>query len=235
MYRIIILALAIAILIAGWYALVTRGPADAPEIEPLLAASFICEDENHFTAEFLEGDLLRVVVAGEVARVLPKTAGDGQRYENDDYVYVFAGEEVSVTKKDDGSVTTCMQPFDPNNAPVNFGDAAEGAGAGQDAAAAAAASLIGSWQSTEDTKFVRVFGEDGSTEDRYEGNVVAGGSWRLFTSADAEVSFPVEEGAVYLVIDDGTERLHFKIVSVTPERLELVYLERGGALTFTRI
>lgn len=152
MYRIIILALAIAILIAGWYALITRGPTETPAADSRDAET---------TAEHTEN---------------------------------------------------------------------------QDVEPAAAQSLIGSWQSTEDAKFVRVFTEDGSTEDRYEGSVVAGGTWRLFTSANApEVSFPIEEDTVYLVIDDGTERLHFKVVSVTPERLELIYLERGGALSFIRI
>jgi len=236
MYRLIIAALAIAILIGGWYALVTRGPAEAPLPEALMSASFSCTDGSSFVAEFTEGDMLRVLVAGELVRTLPRVEGDGQRFENEEYLYVFAGEEASVTDKGTGIETTCTQPLDQNNAPANFGDRGEGAGEAQDASAAVSANIVGTWRSDEDPKFVRVFAADGTTEDRYDGEKVATGAWTAALGANIDVeALPIESDAVYVRIADGEELLNFKVAALTPERLELIYLGRGNTLTFTRV
>jgi len=234
----IIIATVIALLfIGGGYYFSRTKTADDASSEMLLSASFACADGTHFIAEFPDAASVRILVDGEVTRTLPKTEGAGQRYEDGMYAYVFAGEGVSVTDLASGVMTTCAQPLDPNNAPVNFGDAGEGAGQEQDIAAAVSANIVGSWQSTEDAKFTRVFNNDGTTADLYDGEAVSEGTWRTFTSVNApDTSFPIAEGIVYLAIETtDAETLYFSLGALTPERLELTYLDRGNLLTFTRI
>jgi hypothetical protein len=81
---------------------------------------------------------------------LPRTAGDGKRFENKDIAYIFAGEEATVTTKADNKTVTCTQPVDANNAPVNFGDADEGGGAKQDVGLIVSESIVGNWKLTDD-------------------------------------------------------------------------------------
>lgn len=207
--------------------------------EPAASVSFICADDSYFIAEFPAAfDEVSVVVDGETVRTLPRVAGDGQRFETDSHVYVFAGEEATVTTKGSGAATTCSQPFDPNNAPFNFGDAGEGGGERPDASLVVSESILGTWQSVDDEQFTREFRGDGTVIDRYDGAEVSTGTWIAFTAdAPLAVSFPLEPDTVYIRMaeEEGDEAttLHFKLTTLTPEELELVYMERGGALRFT--
>ncbi|HEY1037002.1 MAG TPA: hypothetical protein VGE62_00305 [Candidatus Paceibacterota bacterium] len=207
--------------------------------EAEFSVSFICKDENHFVAEFLPGDQVRVLKSGNDVGTFTRTDGNGMRYENASVSYVFAGEEAHVTNKASGSETTCSQPFDPNNAPYNFGDAAEGAGADQDLSGIVKVSIVGAWKSIDDSKSVREFKADGKVADIYDGKTVASDFWDVFMKGSApKVSFPVEEGVVYVRLT-GTgpdaEALTFKVVKVTPEELEIVYMERGNVLRYERV
>ena len=238
MQRIIIAIVVAALLIGGGYYLSERQRAQENQNnESMMSASFSCADQTSYVAEFPDGESVRIVVAGEVVRTLPRIEGDGQRFEDDAYVYVFAGEEATVINKATGASATCTQPFDANNAPMNFGDAAEGGGAQPDLSVVVNESIVGTWQSDEDGKFVRVFNSDGTTADLYEGAETSKGTWRTFTSeATAAVGFPLEANTVYVEITEpGTESLYFKLAALTPERLELIYMNRGGVLVFTRV
>lgn len=235
MYKIIIVVLAAIILLGGWYVFITRGPAEPPASATLVSTSFSCADGTNFVAEFTKSNTLRILVAGDIARTLPRAEGAGQRYEDAEYRYVFAGEEVEVTAKSTSQTTTCTQPFDPNNAPMNLGDRAEGAGEAQDASAAVSLNIIGSWKSNDDARFVRVFRADGTTEDRYDGEVVATGAWTAALGANIQAEgLTFETDAVYVRITEGNTLLNFKVVALTPEHLELIYMDRGGMLSFTR-
>lgn len=228
-----ILVLVVAAL--GWYIYSKQGGQKGAQ-ETMFSASFMCSDRTSFIAEFTAADELNVVVDGNVVRTLARAQGDGQRFENAEYVYVFAGEEATVTQKATQKVATCTQPFDANNAPVNFGDAGEGGGVKQDVALIVSESIVGKWQSLDDAKFVREFKTGKAVADSYEGKTVSSGSWIAFTKASApSVAFPLEEGAVYLqLVMTGTQAdtLNFKLTKLTPEELELIYLDRGGALRF---
>ncbi|MEX0917869.1 MAG: hypothetical protein WDZ93_01830 [Candidatus Paceibacterota bacterium] len=204
---------------------------------PSAAVSFICADNSYFIAEFPEAfDRVSIIVDGEVVRTLPRVDGDGQRFEDTQYVYVFAGEEVTVTNKADGSQTVCDQPFDPNNAPYNFGDAGEGAGDRQDAVDATRANIVGVWRSMDDASFTRTFSANGTVLDEYDDAVTSTGSWEMFVDTTApDVAFTLEPDTVYLRIMDDTEAFHYTVSKLTPEELELIYMERGGALRFTRV
>lgn len=230
------------------------------------SASFGCKDNSHFIAQFPNASTLGVVVDGKIVRTVPRVSGDGQRYEDATYTYVFAGEEATVTNKAAKKTTTCEQPMDPNNAPMNFGDAGEG-GAGfatvsggsgtaganggasstsnsgnmkPDTAALVTQNIVGTWKSGEDEKFTRVFGIDGTATDFYDGKAVTtGGKWRVFTGENPlKVSFPVEKDAVYIqmtVSGSQSDTLNFKLAKLTPEDLDLIYMERGNTNSFTRV
>lgn len=99
--------------------------------------------------------------------------------------------------------------------------------------------ITGRWQSTDDANFIREFNADGTATDWYQGTDVSSGSWSIFTKEQpVQVTFPLESGATYLqleMVGSQAEYLHFKIVNLTPETLEMIYMDRGGVLRFTRV
>lgn len=106
-----------------------------------------------------------------------------------------------------------------------------------DLAGIVSSQIVGGWQSREDAKFIRSIRSDGVVEDLYEGEEPILGTWTVFTEENAPEGFayPLEAQTVYLrIVDDSDATFDFKIVTLTPETLELVYLDRGGVLTFTR-
>ena len=212
------------------------------EEEPPLSVegiSFICEDNNHFIAEFNEDfSRLNVVVDGVAVRSLLRVESDNARFEYEDqtYNYLFAGEEVRVTNKSAGNATTCSQPFDPNNAPNNFGDLGEGGGDTPDLAVAVTENIVGVWQSSDDESFTREFRSGGIAIDAYEGSTATEGTWLAFTNAsNVETPFTQEPDTIYLEMRIGggqDEVLYFRVVKLTSEELELTYIDRGNILRF---
>lgn len=100
------------------------------------------------------------------------------------------------------------------------------------------AALIGTWQSTEDKKFIREFFADGSIKDGYEGNSNAEsvGTWHLFMSpTDEQTPFQIMPETVYAKMVFAEEVLYFVVVSATTNALVLSYADRGGELRFTRL
>lgn len=257
-----IVILLILLIAVGWFSYskgVQRGMKAAATANALVgnvpgannawvpSASFACKDGTHFIAEFPNAAQLRVVVDGNIARVLSRVNGLGQRFEDSTCAYVFAGEEATVTNKGTKKTTTCEQPMDPNNAPMNFGDAGEGTGANAgngtgvqpDVTLIVQQNIVGTWKSTQDAKFTREFTSAGAVIDYYENKEVTKGTWQIFNEAKPlKVSFPLEKTALYVQMttaEDPNGTLNFKLIKLTPESLELVYMERGGTNTFTRI
>ena len=112
---------------------------------------------------------------------------------------------------------------------------------GIDTAPASGASIVGTWQNTTDAKFTRTIYENGGYLDTYQGQpqATSNGPWSTFTSATAPKDFPytLEKGATYLQLG-GTSTdttLYFKVSHVSTTTLQLIYLNRGGALNFTRV
>ncbi len=100
-------------------------------------------------------------------------------------------------------------------------------------------SIQGKWQSIDDAKFTREFRSDFTVADSYDGTVNLDGLWVVFTKMNApEISFPLEDNAVYLQITEkGTpqDTLTFKVSKLTPDELELIYMDRGGVLRFKSV
>lgn len=203
---------------------------------------FRCENGTGFTARFSEDmETVDILVANKVERSLPNIGDErvSYRFGDESRVYTFVGEEVVVADLASETSIVCTQPFDNLNAPYNFGDTGEGAGENNDQAAAARENIIGSWQSTDDAKFIREFATGGVIIDHYEGVDNTSGTWSAFTSeANIETPFPQDAGAVYfeVVMNDFPEEvLYFELAKLTPEELELFFLGRGGVLAFTRV
>jgi hypothetical protein len=204
--------------------------------------SFMCEDGSHFIAEFSpDFASLNIVVDGVTTRSLARASGDNARYEYSDrsFTYLFAGEEVRVTNTETGEATSCQQPFDPNTAPYNFGDLGEGGGEEQDLALAVTENILGIWQSTEDESFTREFRAGGIAIDAYEGSTATEGTWTAFTSeSNVATPFTQQPDVIYLEMRMGggqDEILYFTVVKLTPEELDLTYLDRGGILSFVSV
>ena len=204
-----------------------------------ISVSFICENDQHFTADFdINLETLRVIENGELTRELQRSNTTSTSFADHNFEYTFAGEGVEVLNKSTGERFRCHQPFDPNNAPYNFGDLGEGAGEEQDAVAAVEENIIGLWVSLDDEKFTREFKADGTVIDSYEGEAATSSPWTIFTSESGlATEFPQSPDIIYLQIIDGDtpeDTLYFSLSKLTPEELELIYMNRGGVLRFTR-
>lgn len=224
------------LLIAGvayWY-LVDRSPsAEMGEY------AYTCANGESFTMTPAEDLSWVAITPGENASFGSQTLSyesniDGMKYFGFEMALVGAGEEIELRI---GSATTTCNPV-PNaeNAPWNWGDRGEGAGAEQNTALIVSQSVIGSWKSNEDASFTRSFNADGTFSDSHNGSSVASGLWFAFSAKNAPaVPFELEDNAAYLQLADSDGGvLYFKVIELTPATLSMIYMDRGGVLTFTR-
>lgn len=180
------------------------------------------------------------LVPGSTARFEQTTlvqAGPHNRFEGSGIVLTGAGESIRIIT---GTQTLDCNPVASQDmAPFNFGDAGEGAGVGQDAMIAVTANIAGKWQSIEDPRFVREFNADGTGTDSYDGERDAAGTWKVFSKdKPLVVAFEMQPGSVYVQMTIGgssQDVLNFRVNKLTPESLELTYMERGNTLSFVRI
>lgn len=236
--QLLIFVLVVAAIVAGYIIYQNRSADEAAE-ENSTGISFICEGGENFVAEFgSDMNTVDILIAGKHVRQL-NNIGESDtpfRFSDNEVTYTFVGEEVVVTNVGSSGSYICRQPFDPNNAPYNFGDAGEGAGSTEnDIAIAASENIIGNWQSTDDDRSAREFRADGTIVDRYDGEEVGTDVWLAFTStANIQTPFDQESNTVYLRLGNE-EYLFFKISKLTPEELELIYMDRGGVLRYSFI
>ena len=103
-------------------------------------------------------------------------------------------------------------------------------------AAGTMANLIGVWRSNDDPAFTREFLNDGTLVDSY-GEELDDGLWMVFTKEIPDSAFTgqLEDGAVHLSIAMGEdEKYYFRVTRADATTLELIYLDRGNILSFTR-
>ncbi len=99
-------------------------------------------------------------------------------------------------------------------------------------------SLAGTWQSTDDSKFVRTFTEAGAVTDTYEGDDEATtvGTWVFVTDPSKEqAELPAVKDAKVIKIQFPEEVLYFALLDLSETNLSLSYLGRGNTLNFTRV
>ncbi len=88
-----------------------------------IVASFRCDDNSSFIATFTAAmDKVTISSEGEDNVFNHVASTSGKKYENDMWTFLFKGETATVTFRKDGKTAICKPPFDPENAPVNFGD-----------------------------------------------------------------------------------------------------------------
>lgn len=100
--------------------------------------------------------------------------------------------------------------------------------------------IIGKWQSLDDVKFTRTFWVNGTVTDSYTEGWEIKGTWNTapWDSGFIRLNFPFERylryvGTVYPVETTGIS-LRFQIEKLTPETLEMTYLEGGNVLRFSK-
>ena len=205
--------------------------------------SFICEDNTDFIADFtIDMSEVSIIIRGELDRTL-YNVGDSEvpyRFTDNLMVYTFVGEEAIVTDVASEESFVCRQPSDSNNAPYNFGDTGENGGQEADRSAIGDENILGVWRSLDDRRFNREFRADGSFVDIYEGDNDTLGIWRIYNGNELgeDLDFEPDNDAIYLMLtDDITPELvmHFRINKLTPEEMELTYMERGNILRFTYV
>lgn len=238
---------AIIILIGGGYWYTQQSKSDSAMMASTMGSyAYMCENGSGFTMTPSD-DVSEVTLEAGSQGMFTGTVrlakmGDANHFETTSgnlIVFSGAGEEVQLTV---GSETTVCNPVPSQDmAPWNWGDAGEGAGSmQQDASLIVSESIVGKWQSTQDPKSVREFKADGTMVDIYDGKVVSTNLWVAFTKDNAPkmVAFPIEDSSVYIqATEKGTAQntLDFKVVKLTPEELELIYMSRGGTLTYKAV
>jgi len=241
----LLLAITAVIIIGGfWFISNSSAPEETVSEEMEQATyTYSCDSGAGFTMSH-SGDLSTIVIVPSDGSPFGQTtltsvaSGAGARFEGDGVVFIGAGEEVQLTA---GGVTHVCNPLpSQDEAPFNFGDAGEGGGVKQDVSLIVSENILGSWRSVEDEKFVREFRRDGVVVDFYDSEEVSTGLWVAFERGvnAPEVAFPLKGNTVYIqMTEEGTQAdtLNFELVKLTPERLDLIYLDRGGALSFRKI
>lgn len=91
--------------------------------EEALSASFRCDDDSSFVAEFPSSmEEVKISSEGEENVFAKVDSENGKKYENDTWTFFFRGEEATVTNRSNDSTKTCTPPFVEGMAPMNFGD-----------------------------------------------------------------------------------------------------------------
>jgi len=197
--------------------------------------SFVCENQSYFVTEFMSDETARILVDGDVIRTVSKKPVNREQYDDDTFSYIFESEKVIVANKDERTLLNCNQTTDQNTQESVMKNDAQG-----DELAVVAKNLLGAWRSLEDEKFVRTFKDSNQFVDSYEGEALTQESYELFKKGDnaPETSIELEDDVLYLLSQtetEPTESMLFKIVTVTEERLEMIYLQGNGSLVFERV
>ena len=96
--------------------------------------------------------------------------------------------------------------------------------------------LVGTWESTDDAKFVRSFVADGSVIDAYEDTEDSLGTWEYITDLSNEPSSLPDIGDVPVVKLSFTEEVfYFSVVPEGDNSVSMAYLNGNGILNFTRV
>ena len=249
MHKSMVWVVVIIIIIIGgyfWYTSSQKSAATATVAGGMGSYEYQCANGSTFTMTPSEDVSSVTLTAGSqgmfTGSVILAKMGDGMHFENTTsagplIVFSGAGEEVQLSVGSES--TTCNPVPNAEMAPWNWGDAGEGGGVKLDTALIVTESIQGKWQSTDDAKFVREFRDKGVVIDWHDGKEVSSGLFVAFEKMNApEVPYPLEDGTVYLQLTmKGTQAdtLNFKLVKLTPEELQMIYMDRGGILSFKHI
>ncbi len=241
---VLVVAVGAWFLLKNYQAPVSDAPSDASQ--DMGSYAYSCDNGSEFTMA-PANDVSSVTISAGSQGMFTGTVtltGDntGTHFEGtlgtQKITFDGAGEEVRLMVG--SNATICSPVANADAAPWNWGDAGEGAGSvKQDASLIVSESIVGKWQSADDAKYVREFQTGGKVQDWYDGKVVSSGTFTAFTSVNPiKVSFPLQAGTVYLQLKmsgSQADTLNFKLNTLSPEALELTYMDRGGVLKFTAV
>lgn len=88
--------------------------------------------------------------------------------------------------------------------------------------------LPGRWQSTQDEKYILVFGADGAAQDIYDDVKKGNGTWEVLVDPDYPPMILLRR------ITDG-ELYEYSVLAVDQHQLTLSFRPRGNTLEFHRI
>lgn len=222
-------------------------PEQMPQVMPEFGFfPYVCNDGLEFTMAPANDKAYVKLAFGPngpfpETKLLYKDNLSGVRFEGSGMVFVGAGESARLSAN--GKIYTCEPKTTAGITPYNFGDSAEGGGVKQDAVQIVSESIGGKWQSVDDSKFIREFTARGIVQDSYDGKVVSEGTWSAANAGQMFHAPPASpDDSIYLqlsmsksALDSRIDVLNFKLVKLTPEELELTYLDRGGTLRFKKI
>ena len=104
------------------------------------------------------------------------------------------------------------------------------------------ASIVGTWQSTDDPNYSVTVTSDGGWTDSYKGSGASDstsqtGTYKLFTSQGPDKDFTgtLVSGVVYLKVTEGKDTLYYSVLAANGTQLQLSYLDRGNTLSFVRV
>ncbi|QQG37708.1 MAG: hypothetical protein HYS26_03705 [Candidatus Kaiserbacteria bacterium] len=235
-----------AIVIIGgvlWYLQSTK-TQDAAMNSDMGTYAYVCDNGSEFSMS-PSADVSEITLEAGAQALFTGTIklakmGDAAHFETTTgplVVFSGAGEEVQLTVGE--KMAVCNPKPSTDMAPWNWGDPGEGGGLQQDLVVIVSESILGKWQATDDPKSARIFMENGTVTDWYENKSVSTGTWKVFTKEKpVTVAFPIEPDTAYLQLTmSGTQadNLNFKVTKMTPDQLELIYMDRGGVLTYTRV
>lgn len=249
MNKLLIAVLVLALIGGGAYMYTQNTATTEVASDDMGSYAYVCDNGSEFTM-IPTADMTSIKIAPGtnatfVATMLTEVESSaGARYEGGGMIFVGAGEEVQLTTG--GTTLICNPVPSTDMAPWNWGDAGEGGGSVQpDVRLVVGESVMGKWQSTTDAKFIREFKAfsetslSGQVVDMYDGKQVSAGTYIVFNTENSlQVAFPLMSDKTYLQITmSGTqaEKLNFSVNKLTPETLELTYMDRGGVLTFKAI
>ncbi len=204
--------------------------------------------QNSFAYECTDGTEFRMVPAPDMSTIMLTPGANATfqkstlarvrleaRYTGRGMTFTGSGEGVQLVTPTQSLV--CNPVVSQDMAPFNWGDSAEGAGPEQDTSAAVRANIVGQWRSVQDPRFVREFRADGTLVDSYDDDPSLPQQWKAFSKgAPVQSKIDLIEGQTYIEINDGTDSvLTFTVDKLTPESLEMMYLEAGRFHSYTRI
>ncbi len=237
--KAVITIVAIALLAGAAYVFFWDKPEPVVGPPPPTSYAYQCDTFNF--SLLIPDDLSSVTLvpaqgAPFFRTVLNASAGAHARFEGGGVTLTGAGEEVTI--QSDAGTYVCYPLPSSDKAPWNWGDPGEGGGTRPDLALIVSESILGVWRSREDPEFERVFVSGGVVIDSH-GETQTRGQWEVFTDTSLiSVPFPLAPNTAYIrmTLEDLPEEiLHFSVSALTPESLELMYLDRGGALQFERV
>ena len=101
--------------------------------------------------------------------------------------------------------------------------------------------MVGKWRSTDDARAMVEIRADGTWVDSYTGepSATATSHWLLFSGAKppkAAAGETLDAKSTYLEVTDADGgQLFYALEKVDAKSLELLYLDRGNELTYTRV